>query len=153
MRTLHLDDVTQDIRRGEEGFDPWCKVRPVLDKMNSRSKDFYVPSRNISIDELMIGMKNRCVYIQYMPNKRHACFGLKKFELCDSNDMLQDRGAKHSVGEVNFWRKGELLFTSFREKKITIKASIFTCNWLQCIDGGDSRKWAWEKKAYEHFSL
>ena len=30
-------------------------------------------------------MKNRCVFIQYLPNKRHAHFGIKKFELCDSN--------------------------------------------------------------------
>ncbi|GFS24205.1 PiggyBac transposable element-derived protein 4-like [Elysia marginata] len=32
----------------------------------------------------MIGMKNRCIYIQFVPNKRHARFGVKKFELCDS---------------------------------------------------------------------
>ena len=33
-------------------------------------------------------MKNRVVYIQYMPQKRHARFGIKKFELCDSNGYL-----------------------------------------------------------------
>ncbi|XP_046686304.1 piggyBac transposable element-derived protein 4-like [Homalodisca vitripennis] len=32
-------------------------------------------------------MKNRCAYIQYMPNKRHARFGVKKFELVDSKTM------------------------------------------------------------------
>ena len=29
-------------------------------------------------------MKNRVAYIQYMPNKCHSRFGIKKFELCDA---------------------------------------------------------------------
>ena len=29
-------------------------------------------------------MKNRVIYLQYLPNKRHSRFGIKKFELCDA---------------------------------------------------------------------
>ena len=36
----------------------------------------------------MVGMKNRVVYLQYMPNKRHARFGIKKFQLCDDNGFV-----------------------------------------------------------------
>lgn len=43
-----------------------------------------MPNQEICIDESMIGMKNRCAFIMYMANKRHARFGIKKFELCDS---------------------------------------------------------------------
>ena len=32
----------------------------------------------------MVGTKNHVVFLQYMPNKRHSQFGIKKFELCDS---------------------------------------------------------------------
>lgn len=32
----------------------------------------------------MIGMKNRFAHIVYMPNKRHARFGIKKFEVVES---------------------------------------------------------------------
>ena len=31
-RMLHLNDVTQEIRRGEDGFDIWCKVGTVLEQ-------------------------------------------------------------------------------------------------------------------------
>ncbi|GFS08735.1 PiggyBac transposable element-derived protein 4 [Elysia marginata] len=87
-RMLHISNIEEEIRRGQEGFDPWVKIRLVLDKVNSSATRFYIPSRNISIDESMIGMKNRCVYIQFMPNKRHARFGIKKFEVCDSNGYV-----------------------------------------------------------------
>lgn len=47
-------------------------------------KNYFVLYQNISIDESLIGMKNRCVFIQYLPKKNHCRFGIKKFELCDS---------------------------------------------------------------------
>ncbi|GFO01254.1 PiggyBac transposable element-derived protein 4 [Plakobranchus ocellatus] len=85
---IHLNNSEREIARGEECYDPWCKVRVMLDLVNQKLKLQYVPSRNLSIDESMIGMKNRVVFIQYMPNKWHARFGLKKFELCDSNEYV-----------------------------------------------------------------
>ncbi|XP_059165382.1 piggyBac transposable element-derived protein 4-like [Physella acuta] len=194
-RMLHLNNLETEKKRGEDNFDPWSKIRPFLDKVNTMSKKYYIPSKNISIDESMIGMKNRCVYIQYMPNKRHARFGIKKFQLCDSNgfimhielyggkdfDVRHDEGqafavvrhlmeeskllnkgyhlytdnfytkpalaefllekktlltgtvransrnipenksARLQIGEASFWRKGEMLFLSFREKKSQTK--------------------------------
>ena len=87
-RMLHLNDITKEKQRGDKDFDPWAKVRLCLDKVNKMSKLFYSPSQNISIDESMVGMKNRVAYIQYMPNKRHARFGIKKFQLCDDNGFV-----------------------------------------------------------------
>ena len=194
-RMLHVNDIRAEIERGQPGFDPWIKVRAVLDKVNGSAIKFYVPSRNISIDESMIGMKNSVVYIQFMPNKRHARFGIKKFEICDSNvyvlhtrlyagrdfDVHHDEGqafgvvkellmatqllnkgyhlytdnfytkpalaeflwekktlltgtvrsnsknlpenkcTRLAVGESKFWRKGEMLCVSFREKRSQTK--------------------------------
>ena len=87
-RMLHLNDSSKEKKRGEDGFDPWIKVRLVLDKVNKMSKLHYSPSQHVSIDESMVGMKNRSVYLQYMPNKRHARFGIKKFQLCDDNGYV-----------------------------------------------------------------
>ncbi|XP_054260166.1 piggyBac transposable element-derived protein 4-like [Macrosteles quadrilineatus] len=72
------------IAKGEPGYDPWQKIRKLLDHLNDAFKRHFVPSQNLAIDESMIGMKNRTIFIQYMPNKRHARFGIKKFEICDS---------------------------------------------------------------------
>ena len=47
-------------------------------------KKHYVAPQYLSIDESIVGTKNRVIVIQYMPNKRHSRFGIKKFELCDS---------------------------------------------------------------------
>ena len=194
---IHLNDTTAEKEKGDDDFDPWIKVRVVLDKLNKMSKLYYSPSQHLSIDESMIGMKNRVAYIQYMPNKRHARFGIKKFQLCDDNgyvlhvdiyagkdiDMHGEEGDGHAVTVVkkllkesrvlnkgfhvytdNFytkpgladelfqqktfltgtvrtnskgipegckrklavgdqcsWRRGELLFTLFREKKSQTK--------------------------------
>lgn len=84
-RMLHINDKSKEIQRGEKGFDPWVKVRKLLDTLNKLFKKYYAPTQNISIDESLVAMKNRIVYIQYLRNKRHARFGIKKFELCDSN--------------------------------------------------------------------
>lgn len=70
--------------RGQPGHDPWVKVREFMDSMNVAFRTHFMPNQEICIDESMIGMKNRCAFIQYMANKRHSRFGIKKFELCDS---------------------------------------------------------------------
>ena len=44
----------------------------------------FQPHQNVSIDESMVGMKNRITYLQCMPSKRHPRFGIKKFVLCDA---------------------------------------------------------------------
>ena len=82
-RLLHVG-VTNPPVQGQPGFDPWNKVRPVLDALNAQFKVHYVPPQHVSIDESMVGMKNRIAYLQYMPNKRHSRFGIKKFELCEA---------------------------------------------------------------------
>lgn len=75
------------VQRGQPDYDPWVKVRPVLDALNSAFKRYYIPDQHLSIDESMIGMRNRCSFVQYMPNKRHARYGIKKFEVVDSQSM------------------------------------------------------------------
>lgn len=80
---LHLT-MAQTLRRGQKGYDPWSKIRHLLDHLNKTFKFHFVPSQNVCIDESLVGMKNRCAFIQYLPNKRHARYGIKKFEVCDS---------------------------------------------------------------------
>lgn len=80
---FHLSS-RENIPKGQPGHAPWYKVRKFYDTMNSYFKKYFVPEQNISIDESMIGMQNRCAFIMYMPNKRHARFGVKKFEVCES---------------------------------------------------------------------
>lgn len=70
--------------RGHPSFDPWFKVSFVLDSLNRAFQKYVVPYQNVCLDESLIDMKNRCVYIQYLPNKKHKRCGIKQFETCDS---------------------------------------------------------------------
>ena len=130
QRVLHVGPIDAPAR-GQPAFDPWDKVRPVLDSVNSTFKQHYTSPQFISIDESMVGMKNRVVYLQYMPNKRHSRFGIKKFELCEALTgyvlhvelyagkdfpIQSDMGQAHAVvmkllREANVLNKGYHLFT------------------------------------------
>ena len=122
QRFLHVGALDTPAR-GQPGFDPWSKVRPVLDSENITFKKYFVPPQHVSIDESMVGMKNRVAYLQYMPNKRHSRFGIKKFELCDAESgyvihvelyagkdfpIHSDMGQAHGV-VMDLMRKGNLL--------------------------------------------
>lgn len=81
---FHLT-LVQALCRGQPGYDPWSKVRYLLDHLNKMFKHYFVLSQNVCIDESLVGMKNRCAFIQYLPKKKkHARYGIKKFEVCDS---------------------------------------------------------------------
>lgn len=80
---LHLT-TRENPPRGEPSYDPWIKVRYFVEYFNKAFKYYFHPDQNICIDESMIGMKNRCPFITYMPNKKHKQYGIKKFECCDS---------------------------------------------------------------------
>lgn len=81
---LHMTSA-RDVPRNDANYDPWLKVRWLLDHVNSRFKKHFIPSQDVCIDESLIGMKNRGAFIQYLPNKKHKQYGIKKFEVCDSN--------------------------------------------------------------------
>ena len=105
---LHVANLANESPRGHPQFDPWAKIRPILDNVNRTFKLYYTPSRYVSINESIIGKKNRCIYIQYMPNKRHSRFGIKKFELADSNGYIyhiilyagKDLDIQHDKGQA-----------------------------------------------------
>ncbi|KAG8250158.1 hypothetical protein J6590_108338 [Homalodisca vitripennis] len=80
---FHISSL-RAIPKNHPGHDPWYKIREFYNSLNDSFKKYFTPDQNISLDESMVGMKNRCSFIQYLPNKRHARFGVKKFELCDS---------------------------------------------------------------------
>lgn len=87
---LHLTSKPT-LRKGSTGYDPWVKIRPFLDAVNDSFVRHYTPNQNLSLDESMVGMKNRCIFIQYMPNKRHSRYGIKKFELVDASTLYVDQ--------------------------------------------------------------
>ena len=81
---LHLNDSSLYKRKGEPGHDPLFKLLPVLDPLIRNFQSSCTLSKEVSIDEFMIGFKGRLGFIQYMP-KKPTKWGLKAFVLADAH--------------------------------------------------------------------
>jgi len=53
---------------------------------------FYNPSEYLAVDEVIVKFKGRIVFKQYVP-KKHKCFGIKMFKLCDPTGYTYDMTA------------------------------------------------------------
>ena len=80
MRYLHLVDSVKQKKVGEAGYDPLFKVRPLLDHLSAVFLRYYQPSRELSVDEMMIGTRCLISFLQYMP-KKPCKFGVKVWVL------------------------------------------------------------------------
>ena len=82
LKFLHLNDNSQYIPKGQPGHDPLYKIRPFMDNLIRNFQHSYIPGRELSLDESMIGFKGRLGFVQYMP-KKPTKWGLKAFVLAD----------------------------------------------------------------------
>ena len=89
---FHLNDRAQAKEKGQDGYDPLYKVRPILKLTQTTFAENYNPGQNITVDEAMIACKCRCGFLQYMPAKPTR-WGIKVWACCDSSSfyMLQYR--------------------------------------------------------------
>lgn len=70
-----MDDREQK-KKGEEGYDPLFKVRPLIDHLSAVFPVYYQPGCELSVDEMMISTRCRISFLQYMP-KKPSKFGIK----------------------------------------------------------------------------
>ena len=47
---LHFNDATQEVARGNPGFDRLYKVRPVLNYVRQNCETSFSPTKNLSVD-------------------------------------------------------------------------------------------------------
>lgn len=71
-------------RPNQAGYDPCSRFQPIIDQLNVVSQQHYVPSQQLSIDESLVGTKNKTQLMQYLPNKHHHKWGIKLWMLCES---------------------------------------------------------------------
>ena len=81
---IHLSDNEKAPDENDPNRDRLFKVRPLLDMCNRNFKNGkYLPSRDLSIDEAMIGFKGRCYMKMYLPGKPTK-WGLKSWMLAEA---------------------------------------------------------------------
>eukprot|EP00106_Octopus_bimaculoides_P021979 XP_014789421.1 PREDICTED: piggyBac transposable element-derived protein 4-like [Octopus bimaculoides] len=66
---LYLADSANAPNKNDPNYDPLLKVRPVINLLVNNYKTVYLPGKNLSVDEAMIGIKGRVHFRQYMPAK------------------------------------------------------------------------------------
>ncbi|KAJ8708355.1 hypothetical protein PYW07_010480 [Mythimna separata] len=80
-RALHFNDNSN---KPIDNSDRLFSFGPILDHLNLRFKEAYVPSQNICIDESLTLWKGNLKFRQCIRTKA-ARFGVKTFELCESS--------------------------------------------------------------------
>ena len=90
LRYFHCADQSSYIPRGQDGHDPLYKIRPIIDILSVRFQLLYNPSRELSVDESMIGTKCRVPFLQYMP-KKPTKWGIKVWVCADSKTAYVTR--------------------------------------------------------------
>lgn len=83
LRSLHLNDNTQQLERGHPDFDKLYKLRLLMDLLSDHIQTNTKNSSSQSIDESMILFKGRSTLKQYMPLKPIKR-GYKVWCRCDS---------------------------------------------------------------------
>ena len=83
MRYLHLSNSSSQPKSGQVGYDPLYKVRAMIDQLSAVFPGYYQPSRELSIDEMMVGTRCHVSFLQYMP-KKPCKFGVKVWVLAEA---------------------------------------------------------------------
>ena len=66
---LHFSDSSKEPARGDRDYDRLYKVRTVLDYVRNKCEMNFMPTKNISVDEGMVGFRGKLSFRQYMPAK------------------------------------------------------------------------------------
>ena len=66
---LHFNDNSLAPAYGTPGYDNLYKIRPVIDAICEKSKMWYNPGRDVSVDEAMVKFKGRSTLKQFQPLK------------------------------------------------------------------------------------
>lgn len=87
LRFVHYNDNSLCPPPGDPNYDRLFKIRPLFEHYKKNFSQFYVPQKNIAIDESLVAFKGRIKCRQYLPNKR-ARYGIKLYKLCESSTRL-----------------------------------------------------------------
>lgn len=78
LRLLHFSN-NENIIPG----DRLAKIQPLVDLLEIKYKNAFVPGEDYVIDETLVPWRGRLIFRQYIPNKAHK-YGVKLFKLCSS---------------------------------------------------------------------
>lgn len=81
VRRLRMDDKA--LRPHFQQEDPFIPVRKIWELFITQCKQNYTPGAHVTIDEQLLGFRERCRFRMYVPNKPNR-YGIKIPMICDS---------------------------------------------------------------------
>ena len=110
LKYLHFNNNAHHVPRGQEGYDPLFKIRPVYDYIRQRFGEVYQPEQQLSLDESTIGWRGNLHFRCYNPTKSHK-FHMKAFVVAEGSsgyvtkwelytgkrDDISEKGATYDV--------------------------------------------------------
>lgn len=92
---LRFDDPETRTERQEQ--DKFAPIRKVWEEFIEKCTRYYVPRKNLTVDEQLLGFRGRCPFRMYIPNKP-AKYGIKLVLICDASTKYM-LGAKPYLGK------------------------------------------------------
>ncbi|XP_014478707.1 PREDICTED: piggyBac transposable element-derived protein 4-like [Dinoponera quadriceps] len=81
LRCLRFDDKrTRQARKSTDSFAPF---REFWDMFNDNCKTYYTPSDYLTVDEIILGFRERCPFKLFQPQKPDE-YGMKIISMCDA---------------------------------------------------------------------
>ncbi|CAH1957172.1 unnamed protein product [Acanthoscelides obtectus] len=80
------------------------KIKPIIDHLQNKFRSVYIPGKNISVDESLMGWKGRLSWKQYIPSKRKR-FGIKFYMLCESSTGYVYNFFVYTGADTNYGHK------------------------------------------------
>ena len=69
LRFLHVVDNSQQVPRGQQGYDRQFKIRNMIEKLVIAWNTCFQMEKELSVDECMVAFKGRVSMLQYMKSK------------------------------------------------------------------------------------
>ena len=112
-------------------------VRPVMEYLQKRFRTFYIPDRELSLDEGVLPYKGRLSFKTYNPNKPDK-YGIKLYILCESNsgyvlDFQVYRGVSSTLRDIvlgllgNLVHKGYHVFMDNFYNSVALSEELYAC--------------------------
>lgn len=84
LRYFHVTNSKKILPTNHPDYDPTARFRPVTTHANMTFQRHYTPRQMVTGDESLVGTKTRTELIQYIPNKKHAQWGIKLWQLAEA---------------------------------------------------------------------
>ena len=116
LRYLHLNDHSTYIAKGNDGYDPLHKIRPVFEHLLAKFGELYTPRANITVDEAICPFRGRIGFRVYIKNKPHK-YGMKVECVCESlTGMVCNMEIYTATGDTTVDALVTRLLEPFKEK-------------------------------------